>query len=68
MIKKGVKGIEKSFSRGVMLTDDPRTDVSIWPSHLYLHLIKTPLNTYANKADPDKAALDQGLLYLLMEI
>ena len=30
-----------------------------------------PLNTFANRADPDQAALelpDQDLLYLLMEI
>ena len=37
-----------------------------------LYLIETPFNTFANRVDPDQAALkelpDQGLLCLLMEI
>ena len=38
-------------------------------SLLTLYLIDTPLNTFANRADPDQAELpDGGLLCLLMEI
>ena len=40
--------------------------------YLILYLIETPFNTFANRAGPDQAALqelpDQGLLRLLMEI
>ena len=39
---------------------------------LTLYLIETPFNTFANRADPDQAALvelpDQGLHCLLIEI
>ena len=45
----------------VIVTCDPLT----------LYLIETPFNAFANRADPDQAALelpDQDLLCLLMEI
>ena len=36
---------------------------------LTFYLKETPFNAFANRADPDQAALtDQGLLCLLMEI
>ena len=35
---------------------------------LYLLYIETPFNAFANRTDSDQAALDQGLLCLLMEI
>ena len=35
---------------------------------LNFNLIETSFDTFANRADPDQAALDLGLLCLLMEI
>ena len=44
--------------------------LSFSPTSLTLYLIQTPFNAFANREDPDQAALvpDQGLLCLLMEL
>ena len=49
-------------------TDTSQNTEILHVASLTLYLIETPFNTFANRADPDQAALpDQGLLCLLME-
>ena len=37
-------------------------------AYLTVYHIEKPIDAFANRADPDQAALDQGLLCLLMKL